>query len=222
MSFLFIGKKSDPRALAALDFLQRSGARVDAIFAKRGDPLPDEARGWSGKVLISYLSPWVLPPALLKAASVAAINFHPGPPEYPGIGCTNFAVYEGAREYGVTCHHMASSVDTGPIIAVRRFPVFERDAVHSITERCYAQILPLFYEIAALLIAEKPLPTSAEKWTRRAFLRRELDELGRLTREMDDHEMARRIRAMAFPGMPGAFIEVAGRKYYLVDEPVSA
>ncbi len=82
-----------------------------------------EARSWQGDYIISYLSRWVVPAELLERARRAAVNFHPASPDYPGIGCNNFALYENAAEYGVTCHHMAPRVDSGEIIAVRRFPV---------------------------------------------------------------------------------------------------
>ena len=104
---------------------------------------------------------------------MAALNFHPGPPEYPGIGCTNFAVYDGANEFGITCHHMLSKVDTGDIIAVKRFPVFESDTVFTITQRCYSYIINLFYEIFYLLMNGKALPVSEEQWKRKPYLRKE-------------------------------------------------
>ena len=64
-----------------------------------------------------------------KKSKTAAINFHPASPEYPGTGCNNFALYENAGEYGVTCHYMAPKADTGKIIKVKRFPVFANDDV---------------------------------------------------------------------------------------------
>ncbi|MFW8746219.1 formyltransferase family protein, partial [Mesorhizobium japonicum] len=80
---------------------------------------------------------WIYPAQLLSNASFAAINFHPGSPDYPGTGCTNFAVYEGAKEYGITCHHMKAGVDSGDIIAVKRFSINEDDTVYGITQHCY-------------------------------------------------------------------------------------
>ena len=74
---------------------------------------------------MSYLI-WVVPEWLLRKAKIAAINFHPASPDYPGIGCRNFALYENAKEYGVTCHHMSATIDTGSIIEIKRFPIFPK------------------------------------------------------------------------------------------------
>ena len=34
---------------------------------------------------------------LIKRCKIAAINFHPGPPQYRGIGCINYALFEKAK-----------------------------------------------------------------------------------------------------------------------------
>ena len=134
LSLLFLGKADDADGVRALEFCQKNFARVTFCLGKWGDPLPEEIRCWEGDYIISYLSRWVVPEDLLKRAKKAAINFHPASPEYPGIGCNNFALYENAKEYGVTCHHMASKVDTGKIIAVKRFPVYPEDDVARVVE----------------------------------------------------------------------------------------
>src|SRR5574337_1427381 len=126
VSFLVLAKEK-PELSKCVGLLREHSSRVAAIVGKWGDPFPALWSEWEGDVIISYLSPWIVPTWLLKKAKIAAINFHPGPPEYPGIGCTNFAVYNAESEYGVTAHHMAGKVDTGAIIAVQRFPVLKDD-----------------------------------------------------------------------------------------------
>ena len=91
---------------------------------------------------------------------MASENFHPGPPEYPGIGCTNFAIYDAASTFGVTCHHMNPKVDTGNMVSVKRFPLYDNDTVFSLTQRCYGYIFQQFYEIAPLILAGDELPQS--------------------------------------------------------------
>jgi methionyl-tRNA formyltransferase len=151
----------------------------------------------------------------LSQGQKAAINFHPAPPEYPGIGCYNFALYDQVTGYGVTCHHMAKRVDTGKIIKVSRFPVFPTDTVDSLKERSMAYLLTLFYEIASLVIAEKPLPVSSETWVRKPYTRKELDALCRIVPDMTPKEVHRRVRATFYPGYPGPYVELADYKFKL-------
>lgn len=195
-SVLFLGKANDAHTAIAAEFCRLNFTNVSAHFGKWGDPLPGDARAWSGDCIISYLCRWIVPAALLDRAATA-INFHPGPPEYPGYGCNNFAIYDDVREYGVTCHRMAPRVDTGAIVAVRRFPVFPSDNAGSLLARAYGYQLVLFYEIVARLVRGEPLPVSSERWSREPFTRKQFAELERTTPQMSKHEIARRARATA-------------------------
>jgi methionyl-tRNA formyltransferase len=197
-SVLFLGKKDDEHVERALKFCRLSFSHVEAHLGGWGDPLPADIGSWQGEFVISYLSRWVVPETLLNRAGIAAINFHPASPAYPGIGCNNFALYEEASEYGVTCHHMASRVDTGAIIAVKRFPLLASDSVASLLARTYDYQLALFYEIASLIVEGKPLPVSDERWTRKPFSRKEFNELGRILPGMTKEEIAKRVRATTF------------------------
>ncbi len=197
-SLLFLGKQGDLRCERALQYCQQVFSSVQSHLGVWKQPFPDEARTWNGQWIISYLSRWVIPEAVLGTAQTAAINFHPATPEYPGIGCNNFALYEGASEYGATCHHMAKVVDTGSIIQVKRFAVLETDDVHSLLERTYDHQLALFYEVLGEVIAGRALPQSNEQWTRAPFTRKQFNELSKLDPSMSEDELRRRVRATSY------------------------
>ncbi len=211
-SLLFLGKADDPECARALQFCQQAFDPVTYCLGKWGDPLPPEIQAWEGDYIVSYLSRWVVPEALLNRARKAAINFHPASPEYPGIGCNNFALYEDAKEYGVTCHHMAPRVDTGRIIAVRRFPVYPEDDVDALLKRTYENQIALFFEIAQLMAEGKDLPVSPEAWTRPPFTRKQFNELFRITPDMTKDEIARRVRAVSY-GSYQPYVELAGFRF---------
>ena len=63
------------------------------LIEDRDKKLPLEINSWSGDYIFSYLCPWILPLRVIRSAKIAAVNFHPGPPSYPGSGCYNFAIY---------------------------------------------------------------------------------------------------------------------------------
>ena len=211
-SLLFLGKAGDPDCERALEFCQERFEPLIHCLGKWGDPLPESVRSWEGDYIVSYLSRWVVPDVLLKRARKAAINFHPASPEYPGIGCTNFALYEDAKEYGVTCHHMAPKVDTGRIIAVRRFPVQPEDDVAALLRRTYEHQIALLIEIVQLIADDKELPVSDETWKRVPFTREQFNELFHITPDMPKAEIARRIRAVSYaPFQP--YVELKGYRF---------
>jgi len=204
---LFIGKKDDYYSGIAAQFIQLHFPNSKIVFSSRHIPFPEELFEWKGDYIISYLAQWIIPAALLSNAGIAAINFHPGPPAYPGIGCTNFALYNGEKEFGITCHHMQPMVDSGSIIAVRKFPILPDDTVYSLTHRCYAEIINLFYFIITGIIQGKELPKTDEAWLRKPYTRKQLDALCELTNDMDQAEINRRLKATTFGDKIWAYIK---------------
>ncbi|HEX6193717.1 MAG TPA: formyltransferase family protein [Chitinophagaceae bacterium] len=211
-SVLFIGKADDPFSAVAADFISRKFKDPLIIFSRRSDPFPAHLYNWQGELIISYLAQWIIPKELLANAKKAAINFHPGPPEYPGIGCTNFALYNNEVEFGVTCHHMQAKVDTGAIIAVKRFPIFPEDTVFALTQRCYEHILHLFYEVIDFFMERSLFPASGEKWQRNPFTRKQLNELCTLTPDMTAEEIKKRLKATTFGDKIWAEVKIGPEK----------
>tara|TARA_Y100001968_G_scaffold322991_1_gene359979 strand:- start:861 stop:1535 length:675 start_codon:yes stop_codon:yes gene_type:complete len=197
-SILFLGKKNDPYTLKALKHLRLIFTDVTSYLGEWGDKLPEEASSWEGEILISYKSRWILPKYLLDKSKEVAINFHPASPDYPGIGCINFALYENAKEYGSTCHHMNPKVDTGDIIKVVKFPIYPYDNIETLLTRTYDYQLCLFYEISSYLYSGKTLPRSNEKWLREPISRKDFNELNTIRVDMTSREIKKRIRATLF------------------------
>lgn len=177
---------------------------VEHLSGKVGDAMP-ERLNQGAEFLISFLSPWIIPQSVLSRCSTA-INFHPASVEYPGTGCYNFALYEGATTYGATCHHMLAKVDTGPIILERRFPVFQADSVASLKLRTMVTMVSMFHDIACGIAQGQKLPAADVHWTRRAFTWREMEDLKELRPSMSENEISRRVRATDFPGYPGPYM----------------
>ncbi len=217
MKVLFIAKENDDYGRKAGAYILKQYPDSVLVFGKRGEPMPEAVNNWQGDLIISYLSPWIIPPNLLEKAAFASINFHPGSPDYPGIGCTNFALYNQEKEFGITCHHMLKKVDTGNIIAVSRFPIHENDSVWTLTQRCYSAISELFLTVMNDLKDRGVFMESSENWTREAYRRKELNELCRISPEMSEEEINKRIRATTFPNMPGAFIELYGKRFIFTE-----
>ena len=195
---MFLGKKNDPYTLKALNHLRLIFTDVTSCLGDWGDQFPEEASWWEGEFLISYKSRWIVPKYLLEKSKEVAINFHPASPDFPGIGCINFALYENAKEYGSTCHHMNPKVDTGDIIKVVKFPIYPSDNIETLLTRTYDHQLCLFYEITNYLYSGKILPRSNEKWSREPISRSEFNELNKIRIDMNRNEIKKRIRATLF------------------------
>lgn len=216
LRILFLGKSDDPYTLQAFNFLKNNGAILTPHFSGWGTPR-EEVTWWEGDYIISYLGRYIVPKYLLKRASKAAINFHPGPPEYPGTGCVNFALFHNAQEYGVTCHHMAKKVDSGSIIATKQFPIYQTDTVESLLQRTYAHQISLFYEIMDCILKGEALPVSIEEWIALPSTRSDLNELATIDPYMSDNEINQRIRATTYKEWKPC-IELHGHRFVFEGE----
>ena len=54
--------------------------------------------------IICYRTYDIISEEVIKSAKIGAINFHTGPPQYPGRGSVNHALYNNDTEFGVTTH----------------------------------------------------------------------------------------------------------------------
>ncbi len=214
LEVLFLSKKDNEYAHRAAAFIEKNFPNHLIFEGGRKDKLPPEVLNWKGDLMISFISSWIYPSSLLTNASLAAINFHPGSPEYPGTGCTNFAIYNGEKEYGITCHHMQAGVDSGSIIMVKRFPVKEEDTVFQVTQQCYKLIEESFYELMQIVLKGEKLPVTNERWKRKPFTRKQLDELCTITQEMTEEEIEKRIRATTYK-TPWAFTKIGNHIFKL-------
>jgi hypothetical protein len=70
--------------------------------------------------------PWKIPPAALAVPRLGWLNGHPSLlPRHRGPLPVAWAIREGDEEIGITFHLMDAELDTGPILAQRRYPVGE-------------------------------------------------------------------------------------------------
>lgn len=217
MKVLFLSKSYDRHCEEAKNYTVSHFEDVCVCQGEWGDTKPDALLTWEGDLIVSYLSRWVVPSSVLSRAHVAAVNFHPASPRYPGVGCVNFALYEGCEEYGVTCHHMRSRVDTGDIIAVRKFPVLSGDNVDRLLERTHDALHILFKDVMEEFLLTGAFPASDEKWGREPTTRKQLDELSYIDADMPKDEVDKRIRATSY-GKFRPYTIIHGHRFILTEE----
>ena len=113
---------------------------------------------------------------------------------------------------------MLAKVDSGSLIAVRRFPILENDTVYSITQRCYNEILHVFYELLSRIVRGEALPQVAETWTRKPYTRKQLNALCELTAGMDPAEVERRLKATTYGTKVWAYMKEDTNMSYSSDK----
>jgi len=143
--------------------------------------------------IISFKSYYILPQNIIDRGSIAAINFHSGPPKYRGVGCTN---------YGVTTHIMDKNIDNGKIIDIKKFDVSKKDDIKSLLKKTNQVMLKrAIYIINNLSKNKNFLSTKIEdnkdiKWSKKIFERKELDKFYEINVFDKKSEIKKKIRAL--------------------------
>lgn len=193
---LLLASQGDEAARIA-GICRQAFSEVDAFHGDWGDPLPEALSDWRGDVILSYCSRWIVPQWLLDRASLS-LNFHPAPPEYPGIGGLNWALYDGDASFGVTCHHMAAKVDSGPVVQVVRFPVRRSDDAPALFQRTHQHLEDLARGVIGRLASGWKPTASEEGWSGPSRNRQQLDAMMEVPSEATPIEVQRRRRAFEF------------------------
>lgn len=121
-----------------------------ALAMERGIPVytPKTLRDEAFASLLSEIDPElivvvaygkILPRSVLDYPKFGCINLHVSLlPKYRGAAPMQRAIMAGESETGVTIMHMADGVDTGDIISVEKFPIFDTDDFEAIHDRSAA------------------------------------------------------------------------------------
>ena len=171
--------------------LRKYSGNLECILSDNiEDKIPKKVFKWHGDYIICFRSYFILPKSFLSKASIAAINFHPGTPQYRGIGCVNFAIFNSEKFYGSTCHLMSKKIDFGKIIDVQRFKLNKKDDVNSILKKTYKLQFFQFKKIIKYLSKNKKSSlnlmikkSKKEKWSKKFYTRKLLNKLYKINYE---------------------------------------
>ncbi len=221
-SVLFFGRGKCEASEKVLSHLKQCGFEATPVKSKeRGEKLPEDILRWDGDYIICFRSFFILPQNLIDKARVAAINFHPGPPEYPGNGCINFALYDECEIYGVTAHIMNKKIDNGKILEVRRFPVHKDINLPSLLEQTHNELLNMCLDFVTNLakknqsfIVDKLQQSENIFWNGEARKMEELDRLQIVDINVEKPELEKIIKATCIKGYPPKII-VHGYEFLL-------
>ncbi|VFQ47451.1 methionyl-tRNA formyltransferase [Desulfoluna butyratoxydans] len=122
--------------------------------------------------LINILSAVIIPVSVLRLFPGRAINLHTGPlPDYAGIHVHQWGIRNGESEFGVTVHFMEECVDTGDIIAERRFLIEDTDTGLSLFNKAVREGSLLFQDVLSDIVSGRSLPSKKQDTCHRKLYR---------------------------------------------------
>ncbi len=173
-------------------------------------------------LVVSYLYWRKIKKPLIEGPNFGCINFHPAIlPDWRGTAGYNVAILNKFPEWGATAHYVDESIDTGAIIKVFKFNFDYRIETAQTLEKKTQEVQVDLYKSVILDVLEHGcLDCAKQVQNDGVYISR--DEMNSMKLvSLDDitsEELDLKIRAFWFPPYDGAFIEVDGKKYTLIND----
>lgn len=173
---------------------------------------------------ISYLYWRKIRKPLIEGPNYGCINFHPAIlPDWKGCGGYNVAILNKLPQWGVTAHYVNEEFDKGEIIRVDKFDFdYKTATAKSLEEISQEKLVNLYKEIILQVKQKGRLETLDLDNSKGTYItRKQMNEMKEIKLdELNSEDLDLKIRAFWFPPYDGAYIEVNGKKYTLIDKEI--
>ena len=201
---LFCGKKNDKYSLKIIKFLKKKKISLKFILTSSKNKIKKKEKNLiyskNFDFIFSFRSHIIINIKKINKNCIP-INFHPGPPEYRGIGCINFALLNKERYYGATAHIMNSKTDSGKILSIIRFKIPDIFDLDKVLDETYKLQVKQFKKIVDQLLKDKVnIKNMIEnnkkiRWSKKLYLKKDLVKLYNLTNNIKKYEISDLIKA---------------------------
>lgn len=155
-------------------------------------------------VMVVWSYPMILPRDVIEVPREGTVNVHGGLlPEYRGGHVMQWAIINGESETGVALHYMDEGIDTGPIIAQRRFPIEPDDDAATVREKLKESGTALLTQWWPAISQGQAPKEQQDEATAKYYRLRTIDD-GLINWDASGTEICNLVRALVRP-WPGAF-----------------
>ncbi len=164
--------------------------------------------------LLSFLNSVYIDKAVRKKIKLSSFNFHPGPPEYPGFGCYNFALLEKSKTYGSTIHIINNKFDNGKIIDVKRFKIFYQNInLEKLIQKTHENIFKQARVFINDIIKGQIKIRGNFRWKRKAYTKKEFDRAREIKLNETKTSILKKIKAFSYKNFENVYIKFRGYKF---------
>ena len=170
-------------------------------------------------LVVSYLFWKKIKKPLIELPRFGCINFHPAIlPDWRGTAGYNIAILKKLREWGATAHYVDEHFDTGKIIRVFKFHFdYRNETAQTLEKKTQELQMDLYKSVLLDVIDQGILHSTEQKQNDGTYIsRKEMEAMKLIDPKKDDIDL--KIRAFWFPPYNGAYLEINGEKYTLVND----
>lgn len=205
--------------MAGDDIVEKIARKSNIAYYNIQDIDEKKLKELSPDVIISYLFDKKIKEPLISFPKYGCINFHPALlPEYRGRGGCNFAILEKAAIWGSTAHYVDADFDTGAIIRSFKFSFDYRfETAISLKKKTLTAMYELMKSVLADIEENGKLPALKQDNMNGRYYSRDL-MLQCMKIDLDNDDIDTKIQAFWYPPYDGAYIEINGKRYTLVNQ----
>ena len=218
---LFMGKSSCFYSNKIRQLLEKSSRKFYYFGSNKiGEKIHKKYLKLNYDYIFCFRSFYILKNNILKKVSKAAINFHPGPPEYRGTGCANYALYENSKFYGCTAHLINEKVDNGKIIDVKKFNINKKNSISEVLAKTYETMFGLAISTIKNIkknpdfVENQILKNKDMKWSNKIKKLKDLNNFYEINKNIKKNDFLNKIRATNTPGFK-PYIKLYNKKFIL-------
>ncbi len=203
----------------ALGIEEESGQPDLVHVAKRAGLERAMAETEAPRRLLAFCTGVIVPPDVIEACEAGAYNVHPGPPAYPGLFPSVFAIYDRAATFGTTIHRLTEDIDSGDIVHTKSFDIPAPIDRAGLDKLAFEHALRVTHDFAFKLCdLSEDLKPNGEQWLGRPRTRKDFDALCRLPENVDADEFDLRYRAVGEGPDHALSIPLFGHRFKLDNE----
>ena len=211
---------------------------IGVLTNKKGDRIKDFCRLHNIELIdglqkfINFINPdfiisiqyhEILKKEHINKARKIAVNLHMAPlPEYRGCNQFSYAILNKDKYFGTTIHQLEEGIDSGAIIAEKRFIIPKNCWVNELYELTYKKSIELFKENIGNIINGNfelmPQNFYKEKRNFSIHYRKEIERLKVIDLNWSKEKIERHIRATSMPGFEPPYTVINGEKIYFIRE----
>lgn len=202
---LFFGRKGCLYSKKIKRFLLNNTSKLLYFESKKfNEKLKKKYLNLNYDYIICFRSFYILKKNLLKKVNKYAINFHPGPPEYRGVGAINHAFYNNSKFYGCTAHLINNKIDNGKIIDVKKFYINKKSNLSNVLNTTHKKMFNLALSTMKNLmkypeyIKKKEIENRNIKWSKKLYNLRDLNSLYEIKKNIKKNDLSKKIRATKY------------------------
>lgn len=208
-------RKNDNYSKKFLNFLKKKFKKVCVLYSedKNKKIFLKKLHNWKGNYIFSFRNKFILKKKIIRKADILAINFHPGPPKYRGIGCLNFALINGEKKYGVTSHIINQKIDNGKILKVIYFPISSRESLKKILIKTHKSLFRLSIQVINQILKKK-FKKNKYRWSKKLYKLKDLNNLYNLNISLKKYDIKQVLRATLINNYK-PFIKLNKKKFFI-------